>query len=524
MTTRSTTRGLPEIHEPDGLAQIVQLLAPALSDGRRLEARLCTGEERAFFLTRDCSRVFVPFPLRGGQNSLRTATCGIALQAAPSKEAIAPLSLGDLRPAELMALIRLEGEVALAWAIQRWPGLEPDLRRRLPGLEAKAGTAFEGADGNIDGEALVQRALHSVMQGESFEVPELLGKLPRDERAGRSLRSYFRGKGRMPYSLRKTQPKSLLFAVPVGGAGGVSSKNIPPESSGDDDPETKSDRRIGIPYDEWNFHTRRYRRGYVSVLERHAPASSEAREALSPSVGRWFVQSPNRRWHQRREDGTDLDVEAYVDQYCAAAAGDQTDGRVYRALDEGERDVATALLLDGSASLGADSGMHLRLQLTCADALVSGLARAREPHAVFAFTGNTRHRVEVRVLKDFDEAKAVLPSRTGLKTAGYTRLGAPLRHLTRRLLQVPAERRILLSLGDGLPSDEGYEGRYAWSDVARAVDEAEEAGILVYHIGIGRVKVDPLDECFGRQCSQRISSVDDLPRVLAQIHERLCKQ
>ena len=83
---------------------------------------------------------------------------------------------------------------------------------------------------------------------------------------------------------------------------------------------------------------------------------------------------------------------------------------------------------------------------------------------------------------------------------------------------------VSFSLGDGLPSDEGYEGRYAWADVARAVDEAEEAGILVYHIGIGRVKVDPLDECFGRRCSQRISSVEDLPRVLAQIHERLCEQ
>jgi len=186
--------------------------------------------------------------------------------------------------------------------------------------------------------------------------------------------------------------------------------------------------------------------------------------------------------------------------------------------------VATALLLDGSASLGADGGLHLRLQLACADALASGLARAGEPHAVFAFTGDTRHRVEVRVLKDFDEPRAVLPGRTGLSTAGYTRLGAPIRHLTRRLLQVPAERRILLSLGDGLPSDEGYEGRYAWCDVAQSVKEAEEAGVLVYHIAVGRVRIDPLQECFGSQRSQRISSLRDLPRVLAQVHEGLCEQ
>jgi nitric oxide reductase activation protein len=140
---------------------------------------------------------------------------------------------------------------------------------------------------------------------------------------------------------------------------------------------------------------------------------------------------------------------------------------------------------------------------------------------VFAFTGHGRHRVEVNVLKDFREPHAALPGHTGLTPAGYTRLGAPIRHVTRRLLEVPAERRILLSLGDGLPSDEGYEAEYAWADVRRAVEEAEEAGVMVYHIGIGRVRVDPLKECFGLHRSQRVASVRDLPRVLAQVHERL---
>jgi nitric oxide reductase activation protein len=86
---------------------------------------------------------------------------------------------------------------------------------------------------------------------------------------------------------------------------------------------------------------------------------------------------------------------------------------------------------------------------------------------------------------------------------------------------VPAERRILLSLGDGLPSDEGYEGEYAWADVRRAVDEAEAAGVTVFHIGVGRVRVDPLHQCFGPHRSRRVASVRDLPRILAQVHERL---
>ena len=70
-------------------------------------------------------------------------------------------------------------------------------------------------------------------------------------------------------------------------------------------------------------------------------------------------------------------------------------------------------------------------------------------------------------------------------TGGYTRLGAPIRHLTSRLLAQASERRLLLLIGDGLMCDEGYEGRYAWADVAHAVEEAEAAGVAIYYVGVG---------------------------------------
>jgi nitric oxide reductase activation protein len=238
----------------------------------------------------------------------------------------------------------------------------------------------------------------------------------------------------------------------------------------------------------------------------------------APELLRWFRQSPSRAWRSRLEEGTERDVDAFVDEWVAQAAGNDVAGRVYRTLDHGERDVATAILLDGSASLGADRGLHLRLELACADALATALAHAGESHAVFAFTGHGRHRVEVSVLKDFDEPRAVVPGDTGLEAEGYTRLGAPIRHVTKRLLEVRG-RRILLSLG-AASSDEGYEGEYAWADVLRAVEEAESGRPRVPH-GAGRVRLDPLKECFGLHRSRRVASVRDLPRVLAQVHERL---
>ncbi len=70
-------------------------------------------------------------------------------------------------------------------------------------------------------------------------------------------------------------------------------------------------------------------------------------------------------------------------------------------------------------------------------------------------------------------------------------------------------------------SDEGYEGRYAWADVATRWGEAEEAGVCMYYIGVGPARVDPLPEVFGPGRSQRIQRVEDLPRVLAHVHREL---
>ena len=525
----TTSEAIPGAIE---LARLVELLAPALSEGRRREGRLVTGRSRAFFTSKGCTKAYVPFPLPpvGDQrlSAVRLATCGLVLQASPTKEALAELPLADLRPAERAALSLVEGEVAMAWAIERFPGLARDLRALLPTLRPASHLAGRPvlASGKLaaDGRVLIEAALARARTRSREEppVPELLGHLPLDESARRSLRSRFRVVGRMPYSLRKSQPRPTVFGIPVGGSDGARSRNLPPPDRPEEsDPESTADRRVGIPYDEWNRFTRRYRRGHVTVLERHVEIERGRPLHPAPELLHWFRQSPSHVWRPRQEDGTELDVDAFVDEWAAQTAGNFVTGRVYRSLDHGNRDVATAILLDGSASLGADGGLHLRLELACADALATALAHVEESHAVFAFTGHGRHRVEVNVLKDFHEPHAVVPGHTGLATAGYTRLGAPIRHVTKRLLAVPAERRILLSLGDGLPSDEGYEGDYAWADVLRAVEEAEESGVIVYHIGVGRVRVDPLKECFGLHRSRRVASVRDLPRVLAQVHERL---
>ncbi|MGB3523347.1 MAG: MorD protein, partial [Mycobacterium sp.] len=228
-----------------------------------------------------------------------------------------------------------------------------------------------------------------------------------------------------------------------------------------------------------------------------------------------------RAMTNRLADGSDLDVDAYVSHRLDVLAGAAGEPRIFRELLPADRDVTVAVLLDASSSLGVHGGRLFGLELACADALSGAMTSARQRHGVFAFTGNTRHHVEVHCLKDFGDRNFVAPSGLGLRTGGYTRLGAPLRHLTSRLLAQSGERRLLLMIGDGLMSDEGYEGRYAWADVAHAVEEADRAGVCVYYVGVGPVRVDPLAEVFGPRRSQRIRRVAELPRVLAHVHREL---
>jgi nitric oxide reductase NorD protein len=489
------------------------LVAVALSEQRRESARLMTGVRRSFSLDAALRVVHVPYPQAAPDWTLRTLTCGVALQCSPSKERIAAFRLHEMSTRERLALTVVEAGVALGWVATKWPGLLPELRLRLPYLEI--------ADAGMEATEMLDRAIELARTQKRLETNPLLGTLPTVLSTNGGLLSAVRRYGRMPWTTaQKRRPRA--YSVPVGGEGGVRNPNLPPPSRPEDsDLEVNPQRRQGIPYPEWNAWTNSFLPDHVAVVERRRANSRRESVPTSADLRKWFEAHTYRAMTNRLEDGSDLDVESYVSHYLDMMSGKAKEPRVFRELLPSGRDVTTALLLDASSSLGVHGGRIFRLELACADALSRAMTRAGERHGVFAFTGNTRHHVEVHCLKDFHEKGFVAPSASGLATGGYTRLGAPLRHLTNRLLAQPSERRLLIVIGDGLMSDEGYEGRYAWVDVAHAVDEANQAGVSVYYVGVGPTRVDPLPEVFGPRRAQRIKQVEELPRVLAHVHREL---
>jgi nitric oxide reductase NorD protein len=504
----------PDVRPATTVERACALTAVALSGRRRESACLMSGEHRGFGLNSSRRVVHVPYPPLEPGWTRRTLTCGVALQCSPSKDIVAQYPLHELPPRELAALTLVEGSVALGWIADRWPGLLPEARRVMPDLEI--------ADSELDGVEMLTRSDTLARTRKQLCCPPLLGRLPVTSPARNALVSAMRRMyGRMPWTSPRTYSKRLM-SVPVGGEGGIRNPNLPPPSRPEDeDIEIRPDQRVGIPYPEWNAWTQRFLVDHVAVLERRQPIRGRRHAVVSADVRRWFEEHTHCAMTNGREDGSDLDVDRYVSHYVDVLTGEAPEPRVFRDLLPRSRDVTTAVLLDGSSSLGIHHGRVFQLELACADALSRAMTLARERHGIFVFTGNTRHRVEVRCLKDFADSHFVAPSDSGLVVGGYTRLGTPLRHLTGRLLQQASERRLLIVIGDGLISDDGYEGRYAWADVAHAVEEADDAGVAVYYLGVGPARVDPLPEVFGPRRSQRIRCVDELPRVLSHVHREL---
>lgn len=489
------------------------LTAVVLSAHRREGVRLVTGAQRRFGVGAALDVVHVPYPPTDHTWTRRTLTCGVALQCSPSKERIAGYRLHELTTRELTALTVVEAGVALGWISATWPGLFAELRRALPDIPV--------ASADMPADEMLDRAIALARTGPQA-APALLGRLPLAYTAPQGISDRMRRTfGRMPWtSTQKRLPRP--YSVPVGGDGGVRNSNLPPPSRPqDNDRDITPQHRKGIPYPEWNAWTETFLRDHVAVLEHTHKAARPQPISGSSDLRKWFEQCTHHAMTGRLEDGADLDVPHYVDHYIDLRTGKATEPRVFRDLRPASRDVTTALLLDGSSSLGVHGGRVFRLELACADALSCAMTVARERHGIFVFTGNTRHRVEVNCLKDFGDRRFVPPGNLGLTTGGYTRLGAPLRHLTSRLLAQPSERRLLIVIGDGLISDEGYEGRYAWADTAHAVEEAHQAGVSIYYVGVGPARVDPLPEVFGSRRSQRIRRIEELPRVLAHVHREL---
>ena len=235
---------------------------------------------------------------------------------------------------------------------------------------------------------------------------------------------------------------------------------------------------------------------------------------------------PRRQILHGQPDGEELDLSALVRSLADRRAGAPGSDRVHSAARTVQRDLAVLVLVD--VSLSTDSWVLDRRVLDVEKeallALAGGLDACGDEHAILTFTSRRREAVWVRTVKGFEEplGATVIRRIRALKPGHYTRMGAAVRHATRRLAERPHGHRLLLLLTDGKPNDaDHYEGRYAIEDTRMAIREARRAGCKVFGITVDREARDYFPYLFGPGAYAIFPDISRLPIALPAIYRQV---
>lgn len=290
----------------------------------------------------------------------------------------------------------------------------------------------------------------------------------------------------------------------------------------------------GIPYDEWDGRVGGYRRAWCTVYATPMGLGEPTwargvlgrRRPLVDDLHRRLLVHRTRRTPERRQrDGDDLDMDAVVDDLADRRAGRGPSDRLDLRRVKRTRSLATTVLIDVSLSTDAWIDDQRVLDVAREAALVLGEVAARlgDPLRVLAFASHTRTRCRVWSVREPHEPWARGRARLGsLRPQGYTRIGPALRHALAGLYVTSADRRLLLLISDGKPTDfDRYEGRYGVADVRQALREGEARGVLTHALAVDARAGAHLPAMFGPGAWHVLPSPGRLAEALTTVYGRL---
>lgn len=301
----------------------------------------------------------------------------------------------------------------------------------------------------------------------------------------------------------------------------------------------------GLPprhYPEWDCHSQTYRPDWVSLYERLHPSGDPAdidriltrHAALAKQLKRMLdLLKPQDKVRIRfQEEGSELDLDVAIRSLTDFKSGATPDPRIHMSHRTDGRNMAVLLLIDLSQSLndpvagsggsggagtaGDGAGQAATTVLDLSREAVTLLAWAIEQlgdgFAIAGFHSNTRHDVRYQHIKGFserfnDDVKGRL---AGMEAAYSTRMGAALRHAGHYLGARQADKKLLLILTDGQPSDiDTPDERQLIEDARHAVRELGQGGIYTHCISLDPKADAYVSDIFG----QRYSVIDHVQRL-----------
>lgn len=281
----------------------------------------------------------------------------------------------------------------------------------------------------------------------------------------------------------------------------------------------------GAMYPEWDVFGDRYRENWCRVIDFPITATSDFTTiAVTPDAMlrlRLARVGLGLKVLRARADGDDVDIEAVIDLFVDLRSGCSPPEHVYTQRRKLARDLGVLILVDASGSATDADGEGLAIhdhQRRAAATLAMTLEELGDRVAVYGFRSQGRRAVHLLAAKTFGQRfGAGSRARLGqLQPFGYTRLGAGIRGAGAILkTQAGTPHRLLIVLSDGYPYDDGYEGRYARADSAKALEELRAEGVACLCLSIGAdADVDGLDEVFGTSCYASAAGLAELsPRM-----------
>lgn len=312
------------------------------------------------------------------------------------------------------------------------------------------------------------------------------------------------------------------------------------------DAEQRSNREEkeldGLPprhYPEWDYTTRTYRPDWVSLYERLHPSGDAGRidallakhESLAKRLKQILdlLKPQNYVRIRYQEEGSELDLDVAIRSLIDYRAGQTPDPRINMSHRHDGRDIAVMLLLDLSESLneipdGASQSI-LELSQEAVALLAWAIEQLGDEFAIAGFSSNTRHEVRYQHIKGFSEHwNETVKARLAAMEAGWsTRMGAAIRHAGHYLGNRKADKKLLLILTDGEPSDiDVSDEKMLPSDTRRAVQELDQQGIYSYCINLDPRADDYVADIFGKRYTV-IDHVEKLPQKLPEVFLSLTK-
>ncbi len=298
----------------------------------------------------------------------------------------------------------------------------------------------------------------------------------------------------------------------------------------------------GLPprhYPEWDYKSKTYNPDWVSLYESlHPPGDAlqidallAKHQVLAKQLKRLLdLLKPQQYVRVRyQEEGSELDLDVAIRSLIDYKGGANPDPRINMSHRHAGRDFAVMLLIDLSESVdqipaGCQQSI-LRLSQEAVSLLGWAIDQLGDSFAIAGFSSNTRHEVRYQHIKGYAERWSdEVKGRLAAMQAGWsTRMGAAIRHASHYLGARQADKKLLLILTDGEPSDiDVHDDRLLIEDCRKAVQEADQAGIYTYCINLDPQADSYVRDIFGNQFTI-IDRVERLPEQLPRLFMALTK-